>query len=60
MVKNLQNETSFRTVNHVDKPNNIQNPVLQESGGNKRNPMNETEKLSIESDNRRHLKKYTS
>ena len=57
MVKNLQNEASFRTVNHVEELNNIQNPVLQESGRNKRNLMKETEDLSIESDNWRHMKK---
>ena len=55
MVKNLQNKTSFRAVNHVDELNNIQNPVLRESGRNKRKFMRETEdKISL--DNRRQIK----
>ena len=64
MVKNLQNETPFRAVNHVDELNNIQNPVLRESGRNKRKFMKEIEVLSIEKrqekfspDNKRQMKK---
>ena len=64
MVKNLQNETSFRAVNNVDELNKIQNPVLRESGRNKRKFMKEAEELSCEKgqerfspDNRRPMKK---
>ena len=64
MVKNLQNKTSFRAVNHVDQLNNIQNPVLRESGRNKRKFRKEMEVLSIKNgqekispDNKRQKKK---
>ena len=64
MVKNLQNETSFKAVNNVDELNKIQNPVLRESGRNKRKFMKEEEELSCEKsqarfspDNRRQMKK---
>ena len=64
MVKNLQNETSFRAVNNVDELNKIQNPVLRESGRNKRKFMKEAEELSCEKgqerfspDNKRPMKK---
>ena len=63
IVKNLQNETSFRAVNNVDKLNKIQNPVLRESGRNKRKFMKEADELSCEKgqeefspDNKRQLK----
>ena len=48
MVKNLQNETSFKAVNNVDELNKIQNPVLRESGRNKRKLMKEADELSCE------------
>ena len=48
MVKDLQNETSCRAVNHVDELSNIQNPVLRESGHNKRKFTKDTEELSGE------------
>ena len=64
IVKNLQNETSFRAVNNVDELNKIQNPVLRESGRNKRKFMKEAEELSCEKgqegfspDNKRPMKK---
>ena len=64
MVKNLQNETSFKAVNNVDELNKIQNPVLRESGRNKRKFMREAEELPCENgqeryspDNKRQMKK---
>ena len=64
MVKNLQNETSFKAVNKVDELNKIQNHVLRESGRNKRKFMKEAEELSCEKgqekfspNNKRHMKK---
>ena len=48
MVKNLQNETSFRAVDHVDELNDIQNPVIRENGRNKQKFTKETEELSTE------------
>ena len=52
MVKNLQNEASFRAVNRVDELNNIQNSLLRDSGRNKQNLMKKTEQLSREKSQR--------
>ena len=48
MVKNVQNEASIKAVNNVDELNKIQNPVLRESGRNKRKFMEEADELPSE------------
>ena len=42
MVKNLQNEISFRTLNHLVELNSIQNSVLVDTGRKRQKIMKET------------------